>query len=118
MNNIIHLIGRVTHDLEVTEYPETKRTRVKFSIAVKNYSKKEEPFYFDIQGWNGVAERAIQLLSKGKEVHLVGRMQYFTFDKNVEGTKVPTKGWFVSLTDLHVPGKKSDSEETPQTSAA
>ena len=33
MNNIIHLIGRVTHELQVTEYPDTKRTRVKFSIA-------------------------------------------------------------------------------------
>lgn len=118
MNNTITLIGRLTHDLKVFEQSDEKRTKVCFSIAVKDYDKEKEPTYFDIQCWNGVAERARTLLSKGKEVVLTGRMQYYIFDKNVEGTKVPTKAWFVSMTGFHVPGKKSDSEAKSSESSA
>ena len=118
MNNTIHLIGRLTHDLKITEYPEEKRTRVEFSVAVKDYSDKEKPFYFDVQCWNGVAENAIKILRKGTEVSLVGRMQYYTYNKNVEGTKVPTKAYFVALTGFQAHGKKPSEETTSDSSAA
>ncbi len=117
MNNSITLIGRLTHDLKVQTF-EDKKTRVSFSIAVKDYDKDKAPTYFDVQCWNGVAERAISLLSKGKEVVIVGRMQCYTFDKNVEGTKVPWKAWSVHMTGFHVTGKKSDSEQKSSESPA
>lgn len=117
MNNTITLIGRVTHELKIYDQSDEKRTKVCFSIAVKDYDKEKEPTYFDVQCWNGVAERARLLLSKGKEVVLTGRMQMYTYEKNVEGTKVPTKFWYVSMTGFHVTGKKSDSEEKSSSAA-
>lgn len=117
MNNSITLIGRLTHDLKVQTFDD-KKTRVSFSIAVKDYDKAKEPTYFDVQCWNGVAERAIELLSKGKEVVLMGRMQTYTYEKNVEGTKIQLKAWYVHMSAFHVPGKKSDSEKKPSESAA
>lgn len=117
MNNSITLIGRLTHDLKVQNFDD-KKTRVSFSIAVKDYDKEKAPTYFDVQCWNGVAERAIELLSKGKEVVLVGRMQNYTYEKNVEGTKIQLKAWYVHMSGFHVPGKKSDSEKKPSESAA
>lgn len=117
MNNTIHLIGRLTHDIKVTEYPADKRTRVEFSVAVKNYSDKDKPYYFNVQLWNGVAENAIKLkLRKGSEVHVFGRLQYFSYDKNVEGTKVPTRDFYVACTGFHVSGKQP--QETPAESSA
>ncbi|HIA52084.1 MAG TPA: single-stranded DNA-binding protein [Candidatus Melainabacteria bacterium] len=117
MNNSITLIGRLTHDLKVQTF-EDKKTRVSFSIAVKDYDKAKEPTYFDVQCWNGVAERAQTLLSKGKEVVLVGRMQYYFYEKNVEGTKIQVKAWFVQMTGFHVPGAKKDSEQKSSESTA
>jgi len=117
MNNSITLIGRLTHDLKVQTF-EDKKTRVSFSIAVKDYDKEKEPTYFDIQCWNGVAERAQTLLNKGKEVVLVGRMQNYTYEKNVEGTKIQLKAWYVQMTNFHVSGKKTDSEQKVSESPA
>lgn len=117
MNNSITLIGRLTHDLKVETFADNK-TKVSFSIAVKNYDKEKESTFFDIQCWNGVAERAIDMLSKGKEVVLVGRMQCNKYERNIEGTKVPWKAWYVQMTGFHVPGKKSDSEEKSSESPA
>jgi single stranded DNA-binding protein len=117
MNNSITLIGRLTHDLKVQTF-EDKKTRVSFSIAVKDYDKEKAPTYFDVQCWNGVAERATSLLSKGKEVMLVGRMQNYTYEKNVEGTKIQLKAWYVQMTGFHVPGSKKDSEQKSSESPA
>lgn len=117
MNNSITLIGRLTHELKVQTY-EDKKTRVSFSIAVKDYDKEKAPTYFDVQCWNGVAERAITLLGKGKEVVLVGRMQSYKYERNVEGTKIQLTGWTVQMTGFHVTGKKSDSEQKSESPAA
>jgi single-stranded DNA-binding protein len=67
MNNQITLVGRVGGDPVSTTFTDTNNKLAKFSIAVADYSSKEdnpEPMWIDVESWNNLAERVLKTITE------------------------------------------------------
>ncbi len=84
MYNRVILMGRLTRD------PELRTTQsgiamCRFSVAVdRQYSKGEEKQadFFDVTVWRNTAEFVCKYFSKGKMIHLEGRLQNNNYTDN------------------------------------
>ncbi len=82
-NNSITITGRVGKYIEAMRFPSNK-TVLNFSVAVNDYKKT---IWFDVQGWNELGDHYRELITKGREVTVSGRLTLNTYkDKN--GTQV------------------------------
>src|SRR5262245_66425065 len=83
--NRVLLIGRLTRDPEVRVLPSGAKV-AKFGFAVNNPRKnattgewEDNPVFVDIETWNAgqraSADRAEQMLKKGKQVFIEGRLR-------------------------------------------
>jgi single-stranded DNA-binding protein len=63
---------------------------------------------------NGLGERVLKTITKGREVVVHGRLALSTFNKEVNGVKVEMTKPVVKLTSFHLCGRKPSSaaEET------
>jgi single-strand DNA-binding protein len=128
MNNTITLIGRVGQTPTERIYSDTGNRVVKFSIAVKEYSAnsaENKTLWFDVDAWNNLGERVAQLVTKGREVVVHGRLSLSTYQKDVNGQKIQMTKPFIKLTSFHLCGAKptatgetvsedTDSDTPPQ----
>ena len=123
MNNSLTLIGRVGQDLHTVNFPDTGNKVVKFSIAVKEFSpnKEDETMWIDVDAWNGLGDRALNLIKKGREVVVFGRLALSTFSREVDGVKLQTTKPVLKLTSFHLCGARpadtaaDQQDETIQT---
>ena len=72
--NSINIIGRLTHDPEL-RHIQADKSVVNFSIAVKNFKKDSESYFFNVVAWGQTAEFVSQYLSKGMRVGISGSLQ-------------------------------------------
>lgn len=114
MNNQITLIGRVGQAPTSTTFTDTDNKVAKFSLAVADYSSKQdnpEPMWVNVESWNGLADRVLKTITEGREVAISGRLSISKYTKEINGTKVEMQRPVVKLSGFHLCGPKPKSEE-------
>ena len=114
MNNQLTIIGRVGQDPRAVSFADTGNKVVKFSLGVTEYSSKKEEektLWIDVDCWNGLGDRVMQTITKGREVLLTGRLAINTFTKEVDGKTVEVHKPILKLTSFHLCGPKPNSAE-------
>jgi single stranded DNA-binding protein len=117
MNNSITIVGHVGQAPHSVSFGDTGNKVVKFSVAVKEFSSKDEEdktLWIDVDAWNGLGERALKTITKGREVVVNGRLALSTFNKEVNGVKVQMTKPVIKLTSFHLCGKKPTETKTEQ----
>jgi len=115
MNNSVTIVGHVGQAPHSVSFGDTGNKVVKFSVAVKEFSSKDEEdktMWIDVDAWNGLGERVLKTITKGREVVVCGRLALSTFHKEVNGVKVQMTKPVIKLTSFHLCGKKPANGET------
>lgn len=118
MNNQIQLVGHVGQTPSSVSFGDTGNKVVKFSIAVKEYSSntdEEKTLWLDVDAWNGLGERVLKTITKGREVVLVGRLALSHYNKEINGVTVQMTKPVIKLTSFHLCGKKPNTGSEPET---
>lgn len=83
--NIVSIIGRITHPLELKQTPNGKSV-CSFSVAVERKFKDAEGNaivdYVDCVAWNNTADFLCKWFDKGVRVGLTGELQTRTYTDN------------------------------------
>ena len=109
MNNQLTIIGRVGQDPRAVSFADTGNKVVKFSLGVTEYSNKrdeEKTLWIDVDCWNGLGDRVLQNITKGREVLLTGRLAMNTFTKEVDGKTIEVHKPILKLSSFHLCGPK------------
>jgi single stranded DNA-binding protein len=105
MFNKVILIGRLTAD-PVLKYSPQGKAVVSFTLAVDRISEGTD--YFDIVGFEKLAEISSKYLKKGRLVMVEGRLQTRVFERN-DGTKA--KNFEIIMENMKMLDKKPEAEE-------
>lgn len=115
MNNQLNIIGYVGQDPRTVSFPDTGNKVVKFSIGVREFSNKEEStLWFDVDAWNGLGERIMQTVKKGREVMLTGRLAISVFTREENGVKTEVHKPVLKLSGFHLCGPKPDDSASAE----
>lgn len=109
MNNSVTVVGHVGKEPITKSFGDTGNKVVKFSVAVKEYSSnsdEEKTMWIDVDAWNGLGDRVLQTITKGREVVIFGRLAINTYPKEVDGITVQMSKPVIKLTSFHLCGKK------------
>lgn len=120
MNNLIALIGHVGQAPHSVSFEDTGNKVAKFSLAVKEFSSntdEEKTLWIDVDAWNGLGERVLSTVTKGREIAVQGRLTLATFTKEVDGVKVQVTKPVINLTSFHLCGKKPVAEDSNSVAA-
>jgi single stranded DNA-binding protein len=120
MNHII-LSGNVGKDPTLVTFLESDNRVAKFSIAVKDHFSKQEnpePMWIDVDAWNGLADRVMNLIKSGRKVNIHGRLAISQYEKEVNGVKVKMKKPVLKLSEFELLDNKPKEEETSETAPA
>lgn len=115
MNNLIALLGHVGQAPHSVSFEDTGNKVVKFSLAVKEFSSntdEEKTLWIDVDAWNGLGDRVLSTVTKGREIAVQGRLSLSTFTKEVDGVKVQVTKPVVNLTSYHLCGRKPVAEDS------
>lgn len=111
MNNQLTIVGRVGQAPKAVSFGDTGNKVVKFSLGVTEYRNNEEStLWIDVDAWNGLGERVLATVTKGREMVLVGRLAINTYTKEVDGTKVEVSKPVLKLSSFHLCGPKPVSK--------
>jgi single-strand DNA-binding protein len=102
--NKVILIGRLTAD-PVLKYSPQGKAVVSFTLAVDRFSEGTD--YFDIVGFEKLAEISNKYLKKGRLVMIEGRLQTRVFERN-DGTK--SKSFEIIMENMKMLDKKPESD--------
>lgn len=109
MNNQVTLVGHVGKEPVSKSFGDTGNKVVKFSLAVKEYSSKSDEantLWLDVDAWNGLGDRVLETITKGREVVIYGRLAINTYAKEVNGITVQMTKPIVKLSGFHLCGPK------------
>ena len=81
--NKMMIIGNVGRDPEM-RFTQAGTAVCSFSVGV---SYKEETEWFNIVAWNKLAETCNTLVTKGRKIHVEGRMKTRSWDDKTSGEK-------------------------------
>lgn len=119
MNNTIQIVGYVGQAPHAISFNDTGNKVVKFSVAVKEFcanTDDNKTLWLDVDAWNGLGDRVLKTITKGREVVVHGRLSLSTFNKEVNGTKIEITKPVIKLTSFHLCGRKpSESPSEPVT---
>ena len=114
--NLVILEGNLTRDPEIKQVGEKSQV-ANFGLAVSTRKreggewKDGDPGFYEIQTWNFVAERVMQL-SKGASVIVIGRLQFDRWEKDGEKrTAIRVNADTVGLQLRKAEAKSSGSED-------
>ena len=101
-NNSLTITGRVGKYIESRRFPSNK-TVLNFSVAVKDF---KETIWFDVQAWNDLGDDYRELIIKGREVTVTGRLTLNSYTAK-DGSRV-TKP-VVILTSMEAVVRKTEA---------
>lgn len=113
MNNQITAIGHVGQAPNAVSFGDTGNKVVKFSLGVKEYSSnsdEDKTMWIDVDAWNGLGDRVLATITKGREVLVHGRLSISHYTKEVNGITVQMTKPVIKLTSFHLCGKKPVAE--------
>lgn len=114
MNNQITLVGHVGQKPHSVSFGDTGNKVVKFSIAVKEYSSKsdeQKTLWLDVDAWNGLGDRVLSTVTKGRELVIHGRLGISTYSKEIDGVQVQMSKPIIKLSSFHLCGPKPKSDD-------
>lgn len=114
MNNNLTIIGHVGKDPVAKTFSDTGNRVVKFSVAVKEYSSnsdEQKTLWLEVDAWNGLGDRVLQQITKGREVVLNGRVALVTYKKELDGVAVEVTKPIIKLSSFHLCGRKPSTQE-------
>lgn len=117
MNNQVTIVGHVGKDPVIKSFEDTGNKVVKFTIAVKEFSSNTDEvktMWLDVDAWNGLGDRVLQTVKKGREVVIFGRLAINTYPKEVDGIAVQMSKPVIKLTSFHLCGPKPMAQEKAQ----
>lgn len=117
MNNQVTLVGHVGKEPVTKSFSDTGNKVVKFSIAVKEYSSnsdEEKTLWIDVDAWNGLADRVLGAVTKGREVVITGRLAINTYPKEVDGVTVQMTKPVIKLSSFQLCGSKPVADSKAQ----
>ncbi len=120
MNNQITLVGHVGQDPHCVSFGDTGNKVVKFSIAVKEYSSKSDEkktLWLDVDAWNGLGDRVLEHVTKGRELVVNGRLGISTYYREINGEKVKMTKPVVKLSSFHLCGRRPGSDQESENEA-
>ncbi len=85
MRNSVQLIGHLGNDVELREFTNDRKM-ARFSLATNNYykdkngEKVKQTQWHNIVAWGKTAELMEQILKKGHEIALHGRLTYRSYE--------------------------------------
>lgn len=109
MNNQVTLVGHVGKEPVIKSFDDTGKRVVKFTLAVKEYSSKcdeEKTLWIDVDAWNGLGDRVLQTVTKGRELVISGKLAINTYPKEVDGITVQMTKPIIKLSSFHLCGPK------------
>lgn len=117
MNNQLTLCGHVGQEPRAISFGDTGNKVVKFSLAVKEFSNgAESTLWIDVDAWNGLGERILSTVTKGRELVVSGRLAVSKFSKQDEnGKTVEVHKPILKLTSFHLCGPKPASAPKGET---
>ncbi|MBK9142722.1 MAG: single-stranded DNA-binding protein [Candidatus Melainabacteria bacterium] len=121
MNNTISVIGYVGQQPHSISFGDTGNKVVKFSVAVKEFSAntdENKTLWIDCDAWNGIGDRVLKSVTKGREILVHGRLALSTFSKEVNGVKVEVTKPVIKLTSFHLCGRKPSSDAQDEATSA
>ena len=93
MNNNITIVGHVGQNPHAVSFGDTGNKVVKFSVAVKEFSSNSDEnktMWLDVDAWNGLGERVLKTVTKGREVVVNGRLALSTCTCRVLPSAIPS----------------------------
>ena len=114
MNNTITIVGHVGQAPSLKSFGNGNKV-AKFSVAVKQYSSNtdvERTLWLDVDAWNGLADRVLKTITKGREVVVNGRLDVSSYTQESNGSKKEITKPVIKLTSFHLCGKKPTNQET------
>ncbi|MGD9683522.1 MAG: single-stranded DNA-binding protein [Candidatus Obscuribacterales bacterium] len=114
MNNSITIVGHVGQKPHAIFFGDTGNKVVKFSVAVKEFSSntdEEKTLWIDVDAWNGLGDRVLKTITKGREVVINGRLALSSYTKEEDGVKRQITKPVIKLTSFHLCGKRPTSQE-------
>ncbi|MBZ0189666.1 MAG: single-stranded DNA-binding protein [Candidatus Obscuribacterales bacterium] len=117
MNNSVTLAGYVGNEpVEVTF--QSGRRVTQFSLGVKEFSSngKDKTMWVQVKAWNGNGDRVHNLITKGREIVVMGRLSMESYSKQLEdGTTEKITKPVVTLSSFYLCGKKPGAKPTKVT---
>ena len=77
--NEVHLVGRLTKDIEL-KYTQTKKAVASFSLAVRKNSTEAD--FINCTAWDKTAELLSRYTKKGSTIGINGRLQVDTYERD------------------------------------
>lgn len=114
MNNQVTFIGKVGAEPTSVTFTDSDNKLAKFSIAVAEYSPKQDnpdPMWIDVDAWGNLAGRVLDYITKGREVVISGRLTMVKYDKEINGVTVKMTKPVVKLSGFHLCGPKPKAED-------
>jgi single-strand DNA-binding protein len=112
MNNTINLLGNVGNDPKVTTFESGSKV-ARFSLAIKEYAADgtAKTMWIDIEAWGKTADRVLEVVKKGREVAVTGRLAINSYDKQIGGQTIKMTRPVVKLLGFHACGRKLQAIE-------
>ncbi len=118
MNNQVTLVGYVGQAPRAVVFGDSNNKVAKFSLGVKEFGNKEETtMWIDCDAWNGVGERVMEYVTKGREVVVTGRLAINHYPKEVDGVKVEVSKPILNVLSFHLCGPKPQADEASEEEA-
>lgn len=119
IDNSITVVGHVGQKPQTVSFGDTGNKVVKFSVAVKEYSANSEEkktLWIDCDAWNGLGDRVLKNVTKGREVVVTGRLALSSYTKEEDGIKKQITKPVIKLASYHLcgPKPKPKDEEQPE----
>ena len=113
MNNAVTLVGHVGQAPSAKTFSDTGNKVVRFSLAVREYSSnsdEQKTMWVDVVAWNGLGDRVLSTITKGREVVVNGRLSISTYSKSVQDEEVTISKPVIKLSGFHLCGPKPTSD--------
>lgn len=113
MNNAVTLVGHVGQAPSAKTFSDTGNKVVRFSLAVREYSSntdEQKTMWVDVVAWNGLGDRVLSTITKGREVVVNGRLSISTYSKSVQDEEVTISKPVIKLSGFHLCGPKPSTD--------
>lgn len=116
--NRVVLMGRLTRDVEL-RHTQGGTAVAGFGMAInrkwsQNGEPKESVCYVDLKAWSKTAELLAQYLKKGDPIHVEGRLEFESWEKDGE----KRSKLFVTIDSFQFIGGKRDEADAPAAKSA
>ena len=105
--NSVHLIGRLTRDVEIRYTSGTQKAVARFTLAVNRRKKDDGADFISCIAWDKTAEIMDKYLHKGSLIGITGHIQTGSYESN--GRRVYTTDVIVERLDF-LESRKSGSQ--------